>query len=235
VRLPPADEAPPEFVPVVDLTGQTSTFYILDREVTAGEYLQFLNDPGSRPLLERSPLVPRDFNEKPFFPKDAQGRYALPPGWTSDYPVVGVSWHDAVAYAEWRTARDGCAYALPTYAEWQHAGGPSRHYPFGNHFRPKWAKSCYSRERACIEPVQSYAVDESLYGPFDMSGSAMEWLDDWYVKGRRRVAGGSWAQGGPETLFRLSGGFGLDPSQANAETGFRLVRVTTEGVRKSLK
>src|SRR5579872_3081294 len=36
-----------------------------------------------------------------------------------DFPVVGVSWFDAVAYCAWRSAVDGRSVRLPTEAEWE--------------------------------------------------------------------------------------------------------------------
>jgi formylglycine-generating enzyme required for sulfatase activity len=38
-----------------------------------------------------------------------------------DHPVVCVSWHDAVAYAEWLSNRTGKPYRLLTEAEWEYA------------------------------------------------------------------------------------------------------------------
>ena len=37
--------------------------------------------------------------------------------WNPQWPAFGVSWHDAVAYCEWRSARDGMEYRLPTEQE----------------------------------------------------------------------------------------------------------------------
>jgi hypothetical protein len=238
-RIPERDAAPPAFVHVPDLSGQGRAFWILDREVTCAEYLEFLNDAEVRRGLdsgERKGLVPRSYENTPRFTRGPDGHFSLAAHWRSDWPVLGVSWNDATAYARWRTDRarhEGRkeTYALPSYGQWQTAGTVrGREYPFGNQFRPRWVKSCYARPKATPEPGRRFPVDESPCGAYDMSGSLLEWLDDWYEKekGFRRAAGGSWAQAGPPELFRVSGGYGLEPDQASEECGFRVV-LTKEG------
>ncbi|MES2731755.1 MAG: formylglycine-generating enzyme family protein [Bacteroidota bacterium] len=104
-----------------------------------------------------------------------------------NWPVVHVSWDDAVAYAKWAGKR------LPTEAEWEWAarGGQEKAvYPWGNEHveagKPKantWQGKfpSYNANRDGFlgtAPVKSFAANG--YGLYDMAGNVWEWCADWY-------------------------------------------------------
>lgn len=104
-----------------------------------------------------------------------------------DYPVVQVSWDDAIAYCKWSGKR------LSTEAEWEYAargGMMNKKYPWGDEdpesMRPK-ANTWQGKFPATntnwdhydnLAPVKSFPANP--YGLYDMAGNVWEWCGDWY-------------------------------------------------------
>jgi len=132
-----------------------ASYYIDKFEVTNAEYEVFARATGRiRPRVTRA-------------------RGLLEP----DRPVVGVTWHDALAYAEW------AGKLLPTEAQWEKAArGPEGFiYPWGNEWREKAANTRESQVKTSVRPG-TFPLDKSPYGVFDMAGNASEGVFDWYDK-----------------------------------------------------
>ncbi|MHC4338744.1 MAG: bifunctional serine/threonine-protein kinase/formylglycine-generating enzyme family protein [Planctomycetota bacterium] len=207
-------------------------YWIQEREVTCAEYLAFLNAPDTITEIERAnrlirvPRGPDSLAAGGDWPRDESG-FRIAASWRPDWPVIGISYEDAEAYARWLSRRDRRTYTLPNRHEWTNAAGVwlKRPFVFGRFWRPKWVSSCYAKPRPAPESVLSYPIDESVYGVFDLTGSVAEWLDDWFDTGRttKRFGGSSWGHAKSE-LFRIWGGMpGAKPGSVSHSYGFRLV------------
>lgn len=101
-------------------------------------------------------------------------------------PVVGVTWSEASAYAEWLSQQTGARYRLPTEAEWEYAAraGGQAHYPWG--FGMERGRAvCFdcgtSWDNRSAAPVGSF--DPNPFGLYDTAGNALEWVADCYRSG----------------------------------------------------
>lgn len=122
----------------------------------------------------------------------------------TEYPVVGVTWHQAKAFCDWRTKTKNDyqktkkklsfvpEFRLPTEAEWEFAargGLQSAMYPWGGPYT-KNDRGCFM---ANFKPMRGdYAVDQALYtveanaydpngyNLYNMAGNVSEWIDSSY-------------------------------------------------------
>lgn len=218
--------------------------------VTFRQYLEFINDlwlshpEQARQRLPSSRgsdglLVRFDQDLQMVVPDEiviegkARERYPAGRGSEWDLPVIGVSFDDAVSYAQWRSRRDGVSYRLPTEVEWEKAarGTDGRVYPWGNHFDPTFCKMLLSRpEHSQPEPVGVFRADESPYGVRDMAGGVREWVADLSDPSQPlhpdaqtcTVRGGAWNQDAKGC--RLASRIRIIRQARNNSIGFRLAR-----------
>lgn len=125
-------------------------------------------------------------------------------GGYNDYPVVGVSWEQANAFANWRTdflrrslGKEGMyvePYRLPTEAEWEfaaRAGQNDNMYPWEGDLTMSDDRGCFY---ANFKPNEgNYAKDGHIitsrvgtyspndFGLYDMAGNVSEWTSTAYT------------------------------------------------------
>jgi iron(II)-dependent oxidoreductase len=160
------------------------SFYIDRFEVTNAQYHAFCLDTG-RGLPEFWGMD--SFRSGPAHP---------------DHPVVGVSWYDAAAYAEWAGKR------LPTEAEWEYAargGLAGAAYPNGDELSPSDANYTKSEHGA---PVAVGSYPPNGFGLHDAAGNVVEWVADWYASDYYSVSPNAGPTGPGDGKFRVIRGGG---------------------------
>lgn len=214
-------------------TERLEPYFLMEREVTIEEYVEFLNDPEVLATIARAPgpiYFPRDEVNAHTggYLQRSGGRFVIPRR-LAGLPVCAISRDDATAYARWFDARamargETLEYGLPSDPQWEAAGrgADARLYPFGNVFVPFWVKSRFTHSPAFLEPPMRFPHDESPYGVFDLCGSVMEFVSTGGDgPNQARTKSGAFVIPDPP-IFRLDGYHSLDPRSCEAMNGFRL-------------
>lgn len=203
-------EGPPHQVTV-------KAFSMDKTEVTNAEYSQFVRETNHAP--------PQQW-----------GSVKAPVG-QELVPVSNVSYEDAIAFAAWRSKRDGVTYRLPTEEEWEYAarnGDKDNLYPWGNTWQPGRAAT----QEAGVnkeQPVGTYPQGGNRWGVQDLIGNVWEWTStraslypgsplklpevqkDWMV-----ARGGSYGSQANKLSATMRDWFA--PNYKNQVLGFRLVK-----------
>jgi len=166
-----------------------------------------------------------------------------------DFPVVHVSWNDALAYCHWAGVR------LPTEAEWEYAargGLVQKSFPWGDQLTPNGQHMCNIWQGTfphadfgedgftAVAPADSYKPNR--FGLFNMVGNTWEWCADFFDKTWHIGAHAFDPAGAPSGLhrvlkggsflchesycnrYRVSARTGNTQDTSSAHIGFRVVR-----------
>jgi pimeloyl-ACP methyl ester carboxylesterase len=207
VRPAPATQIQPS----ISLPG-----FWLDRyEVTNRQFKEFVDAGGYRkPEYWKEPFLkegrPLSWEQAMLEFHDLTGRSG-PANWSlgaypegnADFPVAGVSWYEALAYAEF------AGKAIPTIYEWRHAAPVefNSDVVLMSNFSGK-----------ALAPVGLYR-GMSTFGSYDMAGNAKEWTVN--RNGTLRYAmGGAW----DEVSYVFSVPDAQDPFLRTISLGFRCVK-----------
>jgi pimeloyl-ACP methyl ester carboxylesterase len=230
IRLDRQDALPPEMVRVGGGHLDYSFFrfgrkdirlgdFLMDRyEVTNREFKHFVQDGGySRKELWEHPFVLNgktiDWQQAMSRMLDRTGRPG-PSTWEAgdyapgqdDYPVAGVSWYEAAAYAKY------VGKQLPTVVHWNRAAG----LQFSASIVPL---SNYSNQGPL--PVGKGGI--SSFGTYDMAGNVREWCYN-QDGGNRFILGGGWN----DLPYQFTDTYTQPALDRSAINGIRLVKYLKE-------
>ena len=132
-----------------------------------------------------------------------------------NYPVVNISYADAVAYCQWLSKQDTKhEYRLPTEEEWILAAG----------HMPKDVSMNSDHVEKGLTAVDAYAQTTGACGGIDFWGNCWEWTSTTNSVGEYIVKGGSWDSSRDACRSEYSDD-ARNGTNGYANVGFRVVRV----------
>ncbi|HEX9630829.1 MAG TPA: protein kinase [Gemmatimonadales bacterium] len=212
-----------EALPTLDLPE-----YLIDRtEVTNRDYKAFVDAGGyadstwwPTPFERDGRRVPWAEARQPFV--DRTGRPG-PATWElgdypddqDDYPVSGISWYEAAAYARFR------GRSLPSVYHWNRAAGT---------WAANWIVPASNLAGTGPAPVGRFA-GLGPWGTLDMAGNVREWCAN-RSGAERFILGGGWN----DAAYMFVDAYGQSPWNRSPTNGVRLATYLTEseGVRQAL-
>ncbi len=207
-----------DFVGFVGMVGpyRLPGYYIDRFEVTNRQYQEFILHEG---YSDRKYWPAKFFQngheitweEAQLQLRDATGRPG-PATWTgghypegqADYPVSGVSWYEAAAYAAF------AGKSLPTFAQWYAAAAPDV---------TRFIVQESNIARSKLAPVGSFP-GLGVYGTYDMAGNVREWIKNDAGNHTNFLLGGAWRS----AEYEYSDADARSPFDRSAENGIRCVR-----------
>lgn len=176
----------------------TRPFFLCDREVTIGQFRQFVNDPRCPSEDKPANWNDRGAGEDVGYPQALVNWYqsVLFCNWLSRKEGLAPSYErtgrketfrglnkpdDVAEFDEWRLLLNQTGYRLPTEAEWEFAcrTGTTTGYSAGNDFELLRRYAVFATgDTQRGAPVASKMPN--AWGLFDMHGNLGEWCHDWY-------------------------------------------------------
>jgi formylglycine-generating enzyme required for sulfatase activity/dienelactone hydrolase/predicted Ser/Thr protein kinase len=202
-------------------TVQLPDYWVDKYEVTNREFKRFVDAGGyadpkhwQAPLREGTRVLSLEQARQRFL--DTTGQHGLAtwelgsyPDGQEDFPVAGISWFEAAAYAQF------AGKSLPTLYHWRAASGMD--HPFSDILR---VSQFDAKGPAKVGDRQGVGP----WGTFDMAGNVQEWcINEAGSTGLRYILGGGWN----DPAYRFREPEARNPWDRAATFGVRLIKELT--------
>lgn len=177
----------------------TKPYWLGATHVTVGQFTAFVKSSRHQTAAEKQGWANGSWNLAENKWNRLIGASWRHPGFAQEesHPVVCVNWHDAKAFCDWLSLKEGRHYRLPTEAEWEYASraGQTTAYLWGNdpNDGQGWA-NCSDQTAAgrfTLFPAFTWSdgfIYTSPVGTFrrnawgfqDMLGNTLQWCGDWF-------------------------------------------------------
>lgn len=152
----------------------TSPFYMLTTPVTVKQYLQYVKKSN----IDTSYLIEKWDGED-----WVMGPYFNDINVEEDYPVVGVSYYDAIAFIEWMQKEYQINFRLPTEAEFEYAARSNCTCANECKYAMLAKERHLDRREEEYPRKKSFPIGDMIQNTFGLKGmhcSIWQWCSDWY-------------------------------------------------------
>jgi dienelactone hydrolase len=217
--LYPDAGSPPDMVliPAGGSSVKVPEFWLDRYEVTNRQYLEFVKVGSYRrrefwqePFVLNGVTITweqamESFRDQTGRPGPAAWELETYPDGKAEFPVTGVSWYEAAAYARF------AGKSLPTWSHWRRAARSE-----GLYADPVLASNFAGNGLAAVGSFQ--AMDR--YGTYDLAGNAKEWIWNEAAPGMRLAVGGAW----DEAYYASAEPDVAPPMERRPNIGFRCAK-----------
>jgi formylglycine-generating enzyme required for sulfatase activity len=128
------------------------------------------------------------------------------------YPVVDVTWDDALAYTRWLSKQTGKRYRLLSEAEWEYVARAGTRTSFWWGTKPGVSNAhCFdcNSDYSISKPAKVGTYKPNPFGLYDTAGNVYEWVHDCYHRSYNDAPddGSVWEGGDCEVRIARGGAY----------------------------
>lgn len=153
----------------------TTPYYMQETPVTTGQYYEFVNDTNYETDYKIEIWDGNDWIIGPYFDEiNKRGK---------SYPIVGVSYNDALKFIDWLSNKNNKKYRLPTEAEFEYAAKSGCKCNEKCQYAEEANKLNLCRKEKEVPRQYPREVKQGIlnsWGLYDLNALLWQWCSDWF-------------------------------------------------------